>query len=397
MEVLEDRWLPSQVGLTVNTLADSGAGSLRAAIQNADAGSHSDKFAINFGVTGTIDLQSPLPDLNNNIAIQGPGASSLTVERAAGTSFASALVTVDAGQTASLSGLTITNGNAGGILNNGTLAVTNCVVSGNSATLGGGIRNEGAVTVSGCTLSGNTAYLPGTIFGAGGALLNDGTATVTNSMVSGNFALAGGGLYNAGDGMTVSGSTLSDNTAYNVGGGIIDIGTSLTITGSTLCHNSAGVEGGGILIYGSNVSIASTTFSCNSAGQKGGAIDNAGGVTTTTVRDCLFTGNTATDAGAIYNYISVSLAVRGATFAGNSASDSGGAIDNAGKLTIQESTLAGNTAGTEGGGLFNAASGSLAVKDSTVLGNVALLGADLFNDHGSVTVNDSIIGDWYNA
>jgi hypothetical protein len=35
-----------------------------------------------------------------------------------------------------------------------------------------------------------------------------------------------------------------------------------------------------------------------------------------------------------------------------------------------------------------------ALEDRAVLHNVALLGADLFNDHGSVTVNDSIIGDW---
>jgi hypothetical protein len=47
--------------------------------------------AAGFSVTGTIDLQSPLPDLNNSIAIQGPGASRLTVERAAGFSFASAI------------------------------------------------------------------------------------------------------------------------------------------------------------------------------------------------------------------------------------------------------------------------------------------------------------------
>src|SRR5262249_7379048 len=119
LEALEDRWLPSQAGLTVNSLADSGPGTLRAAIQAADAGSPSDKCTSGFSVTGTIDLQSPLPDLNNNIAIQGPGASSLTVERAAGFSFTSAILTVDAGQTASLSGLRVANGNEGGIFNNG--------------------------------------------------------------------------------------------------------------------------------------------------------------------------------------------------------------------------------------------------------------------------------------
>jgi hypothetical protein len=83
LEGLEDRWFPSQVGLTVNSLADSGPGTLRSAILTADAGSHSDRFTIGFGVTGKIDLQSPLPDLNNRIVIQGPGAASLTVERVA--------------------------------------------------------------------------------------------------------------------------------------------------------------------------------------------------------------------------------------------------------------------------------------------------------------------------
>jgi hypothetical protein len=84
-------------------------------------------------VSGTVDLQSPLPDLNNSIAIQGPGASSLTVEPAAGASFTSAIVTFDAGQTSSLSGLTVANGSAGGIVNNGgTLTVSSCTISGNS-------------------------------------------------------------------------------------------------------------------------------------------------------------------------------------------------------------------------------------------------------------------------
>jgi hypothetical protein len=131
LEGLEDRWLPSQVPLTVSSLDDSGTGTLREAIQCANKGSPSDKFTIGFSITGTIDLQSPLPDLQNNIAIQGPGVGSLTVERAAGFSFASAIVTVDAGQTASLSGLTITNGNAGGIENDGTLTVSGCTLSGN--------------------------------------------------------------------------------------------------------------------------------------------------------------------------------------------------------------------------------------------------------------------------
>ena len=57
---------------------------------------------------------------------------------------------VDAGVTASISGLTITGGNAagngGGLYNyGGTATLTNCTVSGNSATAsGGGLYNSTA-------------------------------------------------------------------------------------------------------------------------------------------------------------------------------------------------------------------------------------------------------------
>jgi hypothetical protein len=53
--------------------------------------------------------------------------------------------------------------------------------------------------------------------------------------------------------------------------------------------------------------------------------------------------------------------------------------------------LSGNSAGTAGGGLFNAATGTLAVKDGTVLGNVAPSGADVYN-LGALTLDDSTVG-----
>src|SRR5262249_6172549 len=154
-------------------------GTLRDAILTADAGSHSDKFTIGFSVDGTIDLHTPLPDLNNSIAIQGPGATTLTVERAAGYSFSSALFTVDAGQTASLSGLTVAKGNAGGIFNYGTLTVANSALVNNSAQAGGAIVNYGTLTVANSALVNNSSL-------AGGAIYNHGTLTVTGSTLSHN-------------------------------------------------------------------------------------------------------------------------------------------------------------------------------------------------------------------
>jgi predicted outer membrane repeat protein len=466
LEALEDRWLPSQVGLTVNSLADSGPGTLRAAIQTADAGSPSDKFTIGFSVTGTIDLQSPLPDLNNTIAIQGPGASSLTVERATGFSFASAIVTVDAGQTASLSGLTVANGNEGGIFNNGgTLTVVNSAVVNNVATnndpfgalfgVGGGILNfGGSLTVSGSTISGNSASIGGGILSEGSST-SPSSLTVSGSAVSGNSAPGASfnnGFHLSGDGggiwgfhITVSGCTISCNSTDGDGGGIETGGA--TISGCTLCGNSAFLGGGiddlgfstissctlsgnSALAFGGGLradftTVSGCTFKKNSAtgftqfglhfsgsggaisipnfqatvrdssfisnsAELGGAIDNDFG--TLTVSDCTFTSNSATQGGAIYNTNFATLDVRGSTFTGNNtASDSGGGLYNLGTATLQECSLSKNIAGSAGGGIFNGASGALTVKDSTVLSNVAPLGADLYN-LGALTLDDSTVG-----
>ena len=53
----------------VTTLADAGAGSLRDAITQANAAAGAD--TITFGVTGTINLASTLPDITGAVTITG--------------------------------------------------------------------------------------------------------------------------------------------------------------------------------------------------------------------------------------------------------------------------------------------------------------------------------------
>jgi hypothetical protein len=337
--------VPSQINLTVSSLADSGPGTLRDAIQTAnDPVSHSDQFTIDFALTGTIDLQSPLPALNNSIAIQGPGAASLTVERAAGVPFASAIVTVDAGQTASLSGLTIANGNDGGIAN----------------------EAGGTLTISGCTISGNNSG------GDGGGIWSAGTLSLTNCTVSGNFAFLGGGIFNDGGSVTIQqNSTVSGNTAV-FGGGILNGGT-LTVRDSTLSGNHAI----GFDLPGRHI-----------VGQGGGIFDGTGG--STTLDGCTVSDNTAELGGGIYNR--GMLDARGSAFLGNTASDSGGGLYNIfGTATLQESTVSGNSAGSNGGGIFNDITATLSIDDSVVQHNHALLGDDFYN-LGNASVNDSTVG-----
>src|SRR5450755_2600552 len=112
---------------TVTSLADDGSsGTLRSVIAAAAPGD-----TINFSVSGTITLTSGQLELSQNLTISGPGAANLAISG----NNASTVFRVDNGVTVSISGVTIKNGSSsnggGGILNFGTLTVTNSTVSGN--------------------------------------------------------------------------------------------------------------------------------------------------------------------------------------------------------------------------------------------------------------------------
>jgi predicted outer membrane repeat protein len=118
----------------------------------------------------------------------------------------------------------------------GTLFVANSTFSGNSATDGGAIDSgdkgggNGVLTIADSTFSGNNATDGGAI--DSGDNLGTGDLTVTSSTFSGNTAIKGGGIYNNGGMVTLTSSTVSGNTATNEGGGIdIEAGT-VTLNGS---------------------------------------------------------------------------------------------------------------------------------------------------------------------
>jgi len=256
---------------TVTNTGDSGSGSLRQAITDANNASGS---TINFAaaVTGTITLTTgPLPDIAVDMTITGPGAASLTISGNNSTTVGT-IFTIDTGVTASISGLTIANGNSnavnagGGILNDGILTVNNCTISGNSGigsgNEGGGITNFGTLTVSGSTVSGNSASQGGGIFNG-----QTNTLTVVNSTFSGNSVTTkGGGIYNyPGGTLTVTNSTISANSAGEDGGGVETNGTTTTITNSIVAGNTATADddvdgtytdGGGNVIGVSPINLA---------------------------------------------------------------------------------------------------------------------------------------------
>src|SRR5262245_43948939 len=75
LEALEDRLVPST--LTVTSTAESGPGSLRAAIASAGSGDTVD-FSVSLN-NKTITLTSGQLVVNKDLDIEGPGANQLTV------------------------------------------------------------------------------------------------------------------------------------------------------------------------------------------------------------------------------------------------------------------------------------------------------------------------------
>jgi hypothetical protein len=276
IEFLEERTLPSTY--TVNAVTDTGAGAgltgdLRYCATHATSGSDT----ITFGVTGTIKLESALPVLNSSVAIQGPAANQLTVERdpAVNTSFG--IFAVGSAATVEISGLTVANGTdyssylgAGGIANAGTLTLSNSTLSNNNGSGGGAISNSGTLTIINSILTQN--------YGNAGAISNSGTLTVINSILAQNDGF-GGAIYSNGT-LAINNSTLSGNEgeyggAINMGGG------TLSLTNSTLSNNRAqGASsytsysgsypagnglGGGLYVGGGTVTIDQSTIAGNAA------------------------------------------------------------------------------------------------------------------------------------
>src|SRR5262249_5919061 len=158
------------------------AGSLRAAITQANTQGGADTIDFQPGLTGTIALTGGEFDITDDLTINGPGADKLTVS---GNNISRGFK-VESGQVVRISGLTISGGNAGSGLDNfGTLTVSNVVFSGNAAFEGGGLDNEssGTATVRDSIFTGNSADGGGGGHGDGGGLANEpgGTATVSGS------------------------------------------------------------------------------------------------------------------------------------------------------------------------------------------------------------------------
>jgi predicted outer membrane repeat protein len=345
----------AQCDYQVTSLADSGAGTLRAGLATAPTTTD-----ICFSVQGTITLQSPL-QINAPVTITGSNGVTISGNNTVGI-FVIAINGEYYLPMVTISGLTLSGGNA---------------TAGNNIYGGAIWVQEGPTTLSNMTITGNTAE-------SGGALYTQDTVFIQNSTISNNTATtgAGGAIANENsDGtLTIQNTTISGNTSPGGSGGALDNGGAAQVTGGTFQGNSADYGGAIDNEYYATLTISGgTTFSSNISTINGGAIENYG---TANITAALFNANQAQGnsdsvgcGGGICN--ESTLTVTESTFLANTTTGSGGGIESdfGTIITLQDDTIYGNTADYTGSGLDLEQSSSAPIVENTVIaGNAAIQG-----------------------
>lgn len=264
---------------TVSNLNDSGAGSLRQAIIDANNSSGADTITFDAGLTGTITVSSHL-GVNDSVDIQGPGASVLTVDGGDSTRifYLYALgVTTDI----SISGLTISNGlgSGGAIFNFGEhLTLDSVVVTGNSGTYAPALYmspddgTHGTLDIRNSTFSDNASSRRGGAIGVWGTETSlDPVITIENCTFTGNSVAInsqGGSaiyLYNGNGPVRITNSTFTGNSSGETGTLYFSAADDVVIANSTITGNS-GSDNAGISLYnGTHLTLENTILAGNTS------------------------------------------------------------------------------------------------------------------------------------
>ena len=414
----------------VTTNSDSGAGSLRQAMLDANAASGG---TITFSnVTGQIILASALPQVAANLNIYGPGTAALTISG----NNSNLIFSVASGTTNTFRDFTIANAYALGesgvsngsffhlnypgsaISNAGCLTVincslTNCINIASTFVYGGAVYNVGTLNMQqcqfaacgapaigagegiygGCVYNGPNCYL--TLTGCvmtnchayeGTGLLNQGTAVLKNCLLAkliANSEANGGAIANSGP-LTLLSCVISNCAGAYWGSGIYGDGGGIVMSNTVITQNGGAEQGGGLYLAGTNF-FYGCTISGNDSGEDGGGIWNGG---STVMVNCTVSSNVAVNLGGAGVYNQATLAMTNCTVSGNYFSTypnsvGGGGILNTidnpdypggtnAMLYLTDCTIVSNTPGTAtGGGISNGVGGTIYVQNSIIANNTS--------------------------
>jgi predicted outer membrane repeat protein len=350
---------PSQVVTNGN---DSGSGSLRNAIQAV-----CDNGAITFAGDYTVELTSQI-EITRGLSIDGgTHAITLSGELSTDTSIDGGIFKITASDPVTLTALTFADG---------------------TARNGGAIYSTGTLTVSESSFIRNAASTTTTTHGYGGAIYSTGALTVNDSAFSSNTAKkAGGAIGQMAGGVSISGSSFTQNTASTYyGGGALHLaaGSTASVTTSSFSGNNAEL-GGAIRVLGT-ATISGSSFTQNTSSYGGAAVDieNDGSAIIST---SVISGNQADIGGAIY--LDGTLIISDTAVVDNIAGSQGGGLYLwNGPLTISGSTFSGNSVTQgDGGALYARRSSGVTITNSTFAGNSAVASSGWTGKGGALYID----------
>lgn len=242
-----------------------------------------------------------------------------------------------------------------------------------SSSDGGTIYNAGHLILDHATIrdAGNSNFY-------GGAIATTGAVDVTNSSFINNIAGSGGAIYATGANALVSisasdfreNSVSSTNPASKRGGAIYLANSAQLTLSSAQVYSNTGAYGSGIANENGSVTLSDVTLAYNksSGTGNGGGIYNLGTANLTNVtalQNSIRTG----DGGGMYNKGTATLSH--VTFTFNSSSYGGGIANDHGTLTVTDSLFSSNSANVAGGGGIASEYGTMTLANVTLADNFA--------------------------
>jgi hypothetical protein len=331
---------------------------------------------------------SAYTSIQGDVSIDGGGLITLDGNSS------SAFFQVFAAARLTLRNITLQNGSSNGIHaleNFGAATLEGVRMQGNRTTnQGGALANFGTLLVRASTFASNSA---GPTTGTGGAIVNEGSATIENTNFSNNLVSGtssnGGAIAVMNGTLTLTGGTLSSNSALDGGALWVNSSATASVVGVRFADNSAGY-GGAIESLGT-LAVSGASFERNRAlTGDGGAIWQLGGNTTLTQSN-LSASQAATTGGALSCYTGT-LAISASTISGSMAGGNGGAIYSACTTTVSNSTLSGNSATGQGGGAIYHRDASGTITATTIAGNSATFGAGVYHQgSGSLSLRATLL------
>ncbi|BAZ70394.1 hypothetical protein NIES4106_51870 [Fischerella sp. NIES-4106] len=383
LKTLIFKGIQSMAIINVTNNADNGEGSLRVALESAQAGD-----IIQFDpslANQTITLTSGELPITKDVTIDGAGAENLTINGNNSTR----VFSVSSYVNATVKNLTLTNGMVTGTDGRGgaiaawdysTLQVENCNFNNNSSYQGGAVYvgYGSKATVLGSSFDSNDGTLGNSGFSGGAiATYGSGVLVVKDSEFTNNKGVNGGAIYSLLGELTVENSVFINNSSEgDIGGGAIftdganpvgpgsTVGGTIAIRGCQFENNHTKGEGGALFLYGygpDTIILEDSTVIGNTADFNANGIGRGGGLranSALTINNVTFAENTAAkQGGAIWLDGHSPVNITNTTFSENKAiEDAGGAMfvntDESVPVNITNSTIVYNEAGRANGAFW---------------------------------------------